>query len=289
MPNMRTAVLTLALAVSAVSAQTEPVFPTISAAPGSLPVGSQCSDSAQCANGAQCYGVTAFTIRTCGSFQSVCTSDSQCATNTCNQGFCNGMLGAGSSVSSATPTSTVVPGPSSPPRETIIAAPGTLPLGATCSSKEQCANGADCYATNSMLITRCGNFQSSCTSDNQCATNTCNQGFCNGPLPSGSSLSTYVTATTGTASSVSYGPSGTTVPTGTGTSNGGGAYPSGGSGGNGGNGGNGSRVSSAPGSGATGGSQAGPAGPAYTGAAAAFTIPRGAAAVVAVIVAALAL
>lgn len=39
--------------------------------------------------------------------------------------------------------------PTFPP---VIADPGTLPVGATCSSSAQCAGGADCYAVNSMLI-----------------------------------------------------------------------------------------------------------------------------------------
>jgi hypothetical protein len=49
-----------------------------------------------------------------------------------------------------------------------------------------CALGAQCYATNSMLQTVCGNFQASCSSNQQCAFNTCNGGFCNGLLPSSS-------------------------------------------------------------------------------------------------------
>ncbi|KAF3914776.1 hypothetical protein ABW20_dc0100867 [Dactylellina cionopaga] len=81
------------------------------------------------------------------------------------------------------------------PTATATAAPGTLPVGSECKTSEECAGGARCYATNSMLITRCGNFQASCYSDSQCATNTCNMGFCNGPLPSGSSLSKSVTGT----------------------------------------------------------------------------------------------
>jgi hypothetical protein len=44
-----------------------------------------------------------------------------------------------------------------------------LPLGAPCdpSVAGQCANGAACYAVNSMLIPSCGNFQATCTSDSQ--------------------------------------------------------------------------------------------------------------------------
>ena len=58
-----------------------------------------------------------------------------------------------------------------------------LPLGSVCNSTYQCSDGAECYATNSMLVTACGNFQASCSSDAQCAFNTCNEGFCNGPKP----------------------------------------------------------------------------------------------------------
>ncbi|EPS37825.1 hypothetical protein H072_8435 [Dactylellina haptotyla CBS 200.50] len=191
---MRSTFVVLATAVALVAAQAP--APSISAAPGSLPLGAQCSDDNQCANGAQCYGVTSFTIRTCGSFQSACTSDNQCATNTCNQGFCNGLLPSSSMDSTETSaTSTTASGPA---QTSIDAAPGSLPLGAQCSSSEQCANGAQCYGVTSFTITTCGSFQSSCTSDNQCATNTCNQGFCNGPLSS-SSITEAPTTTTGSS------------------------------------------------------------------------------------------
>ena len=66
--------------------------PQAQTTPGSVPIGGECSTSADCANGANCYGVTSDTIETCGSFQASCTSDDQCATNTCNNGLCNGYL-----------------------------------------------------------------------------------------------------------------------------------------------------------------------------------------------------
>lgn len=63
-----------------------------------------------------------------------------------------------------------------------------IPVGENCDPKgTPCALGADCYAVNSMLQPVCGNFQASCTSDQQCAFNTCNGGFCNGFLSSASS------------------------------------------------------------------------------------------------------
>jgi hypothetical protein len=56
-----------------------------------------------------------------------------------------------------------------------------VPVGSNCDPKgTMCALGASCYAVNSGLQTVCGNFQASCTSDQQCAFNTCNNGFCNG-------------------------------------------------------------------------------------------------------------
>ena len=101
-------------------------------------------------------------------------------------------------------SSSCTSGPPSPPAPSDTAVitnslpsttPELFPLGAACSSTLQCANGAECYATNSMLITVCGNFQASCSSDIQCAFNTCNQGFCNGPKPPPSSTSTFWNST----------------------------------------------------------------------------------------------
>ena len=62
----------------------------------------------------------------------------------------------------------------------------TIPLGGTCTSTSQCLSNAACYAVNSMLIPRCGNFQASCTNNSQCSYNTCVNGFCAGQLPLGS-------------------------------------------------------------------------------------------------------
>ncbi|EWC48065.1 hypothetical protein DRE_02644 [Drechslerella stenobrocha 248] len=218
---------------------TAPPRPSVTAAPGSLPLGAPCSSSEQCAGGADCYATNSFLIPSCGNFQAACTSDAQCAFNTCNQGFCNGQKAS----SSADPSATA------PPQPSVTAAPGSLPLGAECSSNEQCAGGAECYATNFMLLRRCGNFQAGCASDAQCAFNTCNQGACNGLLPSSSATATGPGYTV------------TSPPTNNGTTGGSGS---------------GTGTTTAP--------------PNYTGAAvAAFEIPKGAVAVAAIIVAGLAL
>src|SRR5450432_107341 len=75
----------------------------------------------------------------------------------------------------------------------------TLPLGAPCYKSAQCANGASCYAVNSMLIPRCGNSQATCTSDSQCAFNTCVNGFCSGMVSSNSSFTSTLTSTSSTS------------------------------------------------------------------------------------------
>jgi hypothetical protein len=65
-----------------------------------------------------------------------------------------------------------------------------IPVGGNCDPNgTPCALGANCYATNSMLQTVCGNFQATCTNDQQCAFNKCNEGFCNGALLSSASSS----------------------------------------------------------------------------------------------------
>jgi hypothetical protein len=58
-----------------------------------------------------------------------------------------------------------------------------LPLGSPCHrNSTACANGAQCWTSNSMLTPRCGNFNAACTTDDQCAYNACNSetGFCTG-------------------------------------------------------------------------------------------------------------
>ncbi|KAF2223076.1 hypothetical protein BDZ85DRAFT_262933 [Elsinoe ampelina] len=172
---------------------------TVVAAPGTLPLGADCADTTQCANGAQCFASTSMQIKSCGKFNAACTSDAQCATNTCNNGLCNGFLSSSSSASSTT-TSTASP---------IVAAPGTLPLGADCADTTQCANGAQCFASTSMQIKSCGKFNAACTSDAQCATNTCQNGICSGFLNSASYLANSASATV----KPTAGANGTTVAT----------------------------------------------------------------------------
>ncbi|KAK4497135.1 hypothetical protein PRZ48_011585 [Zasmidium cellare] len=62
----------------------------------------------------------------------------------------------------------------------VNAPEGSLDLGATCSDDKQCRPGVQCWASNAGLIRRCGNFNAACTSNAQCAYNTCNNGLCNG-------------------------------------------------------------------------------------------------------------
>lgn len=165
--------------------------PQASAPPanGTLGLGEKCSSPAECANGADCYSTNSGLMTLCGNFQSRCSSDSQCAYNTCVDGLCNGFIPSTTTTSSAQATGT----------PTIV----YLPLGADCSPESTpCANGSSCYATNSMLQPRCGNFQASCSNDSQCAFNTCNQGLCNGFLASTTTvLSTSTQATSYPASS----------------------------------------------------------------------------------------
>lgn len=139
--------------------------PQSSSTTGPVFLGLPCSTASQCQSGSQCYAVNSNLVPTCGGFQAVCTSDSQCATNTCQNGFCSGPV-----------------------------AP-TLPLGTACYGSAQCANGASCYAVNSMVYPRCGNFQAGCTSDSQCAFNTCVNGACSGMLPSSSSSASSAAST----------------------------------------------------------------------------------------------
>ena len=126
----------------------------------SLALGQPCNpSSSQCAPGVSCYAVNSMEIPTCGSFQGTCLSTSQCATNECVNGFCAGP---------------------------VLPFPGD---NCTPFSGLPCAFGADCYAVNSMLIPVCGNIQSSCTWDGQCAFNDCMDGFCAGGLLSSSQSS----------------------------------------------------------------------------------------------------
>jgi hypothetical protein len=186
----------LAASVAAVNAQGALPAPssTVVAAAGSLPLGAPCANSVQCAGGAQCFASNFMQITSCGKYNAACNNDSQCATNLCINGLCNGILasslwlqpmptqssstGVSTSIVMATSSTSALAAPSA----TIVAAAGSLPLGAECATSQQCAFGAECYASNFMLIKQCGKFNAACTSDSQCATNTCVNRLCSGYL-----------------------------------------------------------------------------------------------------------
>jgi hypothetical protein len=194
--NMQYTVLALlATTVSLASAQTS----SASASPSQgvvgqiIPVGGNCvPNGTPCALGANCYAVNSMLQPVCGNFQASCTSDQQCAFNTCNGGLCNGFLPSSAASSASpiiTPASSSAGGFQPRPSSTVTAGAGTLPLGAECNpsaAQSQCIAGVSCYASNSGLIPRCGNFNAACTGNSQCAYNSCNNGLCNG-LPISSS------------------------------------------------------------------------------------------------------
>ncbi|PNS14060.1 Actin cytoskeleton-regulatory complex protein pan1 [Sphaceloma murrayae] len=147
-----------------------PSAPIITAAPHSLPLGAPCADNVQCWGGAECFASNVLRQRQCGGFNAACTLDAQCAGTTCNNGLCNGPPQSGSK----------------PPVPPINVPIGTLKLDELCSDDKQCNDGAQCFASNAMLIRRCGNFNAACTKDSQCTFNTCSNGLCRGVLPTGS-------------------------------------------------------------------------------------------------------
>lgn len=214
---MRSSLFFLATTLAYVSAQgpSGAPEPTVTAAPGSLALGAECATTEQCAGGAQCYASNIMLIRRCGNFNAECTSDAQCAFNGCNGGICNAFLSTSTVAQTDAPTD--APGPSGAPEPTVTAAPGTLSLGAECATTEQCAGGAQCWASNVMLIRRCGNFNAACTSDAQCAFNICNSGLCNGFMPSSSLTTTVASPTYGGNGTATVPP--TLVPTYTGAAN----------------------------------------------------------------------
>lgn len=216
--------LILATAASFASAQSSvgtPVSSSSSTAIGAVvPVGGNCTPGiTQCALGSNCYATNSMLQPRCGNFQASCTSDQQCAFNTCNlqQGLCNGFLATSSSMASATTVSTSSAGQYSPaPSSTVTAPAGSLPLGAECNasvSPSQCTSGVQCWASNAGLIARCGNFNAICSSNAQCAYNTCNNGLCNGFLASSSA-----TASSAKGNATTIRPTGSYEPTGTATS-----------------------------------------------------------------------
>ncbi|KAH9219734.1 hypothetical protein DL95DRAFT_291102 [Leptodontidium sp. 2 PMI_412] len=174
-----------------------------------LPLGADCNpNSTPCANGSNCYATNSMLQPRCGNFQASCSNDSQCAFNTCQNGFCNGFIASTTTTESTQSAGSTRPTSAQPSSTSTSVA---LPLGADCSpDSTPCANGAQCYATNSMLQPRCGNFQSACTTDAQCAFNTCNQGLCNGFLASSSSSAVSITSSGVTSSTPSASSSGGT-------------------------------------------------------------------------------
>lgn len=201
----------LATVASLASAQSSSVTAPASQTPIGqiIPIGGTCvPNGAPCALGASCYAVNSMQQTVCGNFQSTCTSDQQCAFNTCVQGFCSGFIPS-SSASSATPTitsaSSSAGGFQPRPSSTVTAAPGTLPLGAECdafAAQSQCVAGVDCFASNSGLIPRCGNFNAACTNDSQCAFNACSGGLCRGSVLSSFSTGNGTVTASSTRSSM---------------------------------------------------------------------------------------
>ncbi|KAF9699426.1 hypothetical protein EKO04_002487 [Ascochyta lentis] len=212
---MQYIILALATAASFASAQSS--ASTSSAGASStgavVPVGGNCTPgSTQCALGSSCYATNSMLQPRCGNFQATCTSDQQCAFNTCNlqQGLCNGFLSSSSALpsawssssASATITSISAGGYTPAPSSTVTASAGSLPLGADCNAlanPSQCVAGVQCWASNSGLIARCGNFNAACSSNAQCAYNTCNNGLCNGFLQSSIGNATMTVQPTGSS------------------------------------------------------------------------------------------
>jgi len=196
---MRYNLLILAAAASFASAQTSEIG-----------IGKPCVvGGTACANGAGCYAVNSMAQTVCGNFQASCTSNEQCAFNTCEGGFCSGMRASASPAASATITSTPAQGAQPAPSSTVTAPAGSLPLGAACNpyvKPSQCANDAQCWASNEMIMARCGNFNAACTADSQCANTSCNNGLCNGFLASSSAGNGTTAAVP--AASASSGPAG---------------------------------------------------------------------------------
>lgn len=195
---MQYVLLTLAAAASFASAQSASL----------IPVGQNCDPKGTaCAEGADCYAVNSMLQTVCGNFQASCTKDAQCGFNTCDtqSGLCSGFL-APSSASAASSTA------SSTATSSSKAEASSLSLGAQCdplATPSPCAGGASCYASNSMLMAACGNFNAECKDDSQCAFNTCNNGFCSGPMPTSS-----MKPTSGMKPSGSMNGTGTAYPTG---------------------------------------------------------------------------
>lgn len=107
-------------------------------------------------------------------------------------------------VAGQTTTSTVVSTSSSSSSSSSAASTSTqgpigaiIPVGKECKTGgTPCALGAQCYASNSMLQLVCGNFNAACTSNQQCAFNTCENGLCSGFLSTSSSSASTTSSVT---------------------------------------------------------------------------------------------
>lgn len=113
------------------------------------------------------------------------------------------------------PTNAITGTPGSQPsgQPPITAPEGSLDLGATCSDDKKCKAGVQCWASNAGLIRRCGNFNAACTSNAQCAYNTCNSGLCNGFIsPSANASMTAGPNGTGVLSGGTSGPTSSILP-----------------------------------------------------------------------------
>ncbi|CAD0089691.1 unnamed protein product [Aureobasidium vineae] len=188
---MRSSFFAVAAAVAAVYAQGAQPAPssTVVADPGTLPLGAECANTEQCAGGAECFASTAWLIKSCGKFNAACSNDSQCATNTCNNGLCNGFLA--SSAYLANTASTTASGMMSvmpvPTGSTSSASSGqNIALGKSCNATSQCANGAECTVSSAYQEAAagmiCGPFNATCTDSSQCSYNSCFNSRCIGSV-----------------------------------------------------------------------------------------------------------
>jgi len=123
-------------------------------------------------------------IKTCGNFQAACSNNSQCATNTCNNGLCSGFLPssaylANTASATASGMMSIMPiATSTPPSSGLIA------LGKSCNATSQCMNGAQCTVSSAYQEAAagmvCGPFNATCTDSSQCSYNSCFNSRCIG-------------------------------------------------------------------------------------------------------------
>ncbi|TKX21295.1 hypothetical protein C1H76_6369 [Elsinoe australis] len=192
-------------------------------------LGDSCSSDAQCPDSIKCYNNPPLTpsaptaVPICGGFNATCTSDSQCALNTCIKGVCNGYKSSLTTTSSAASSSTtktsistsMAPSSSSTtpttpaPPATSVVTYAAAALGEPCSIDAQCPSGVKCLNNPPLTPSAptaakiCGGFNATCSSDSQCALNTCNNGLCNGyksDVPGTTTVTTAGTRATTTSS-----------------------------------------------------------------------------------------